>query len=369
MNNTEIIEAATVKRKINNDNYSKNDLDKILEESLFFSHTEVEDQMPILWVEEPDRKIIIASIGNISTIAGKAKAGKTFATSAITAALLTTKKIIKFNGMLPGDKKVVLYIDTEQSKRDCKKVLTRIAWMVNGNGTHPENLKYVRFRGKKPELIMELLDRAIIKYPNIGAVVIDGVKDLIYSINSEKEATDITISLMAWSENNGIHIFNILHENKADGNVRGHIGTELQNKSESVITVEKSKSEKNLFLIKPTMLRDKDFEDFAFCINNNDIPEECDYNKKVELNKSKNPEDYSEDFHIELLNMIFPTNNNCSWTELNKILIEKFNEVHGLTIGESTIRKFNDYYFTKGYIINKGNGQRVKCQLNEIYAR
>mgnify|MGYP007001916110 CR=1 FL=1 len=52
---------------------------------------------------------------------------------------------------------------------------------------------------------------------------------------------------MGWSETKGIHIFTVLHENKIDNNVRGHIGTELQNKSETVISVRKQEHEKNLF--------------------------------------------------------------------------------------------------------------------------
>jgi len=47
---------------------------------------------------------------------------------------------------------------------------------------------------------------------------------------------------MQWTDDRQIHIHTILHQNKGDENARGHIGTELNNKAETVLLVEKDKS-------------------------------------------------------------------------------------------------------------------------------
>ena len=47
---------------------------------------------------------------------------------------------------------------------------------------------------------------------------------------------------MRWSSYYELHIHTVLHLNKGDDNTRGHIGSELNNKAETVLLVEKDKS-------------------------------------------------------------------------------------------------------------------------------
>lgn len=47
---------------------------------------------------------------------------------------------------------------------------------------------------------------------------------------------------MQWTDDRQIHIHTILHQNKNDENARGHIGTELNNKAETVMQVEVDKN-------------------------------------------------------------------------------------------------------------------------------
>ena len=65
---------------------------------------------------------------------------------------------------------------------------------------------------------------------------------MVYDINSPGESTRIISKLMQWTDDRQIHIHTILHQNKGDENARGHIGTELNNKAETVLLVEKDKS-------------------------------------------------------------------------------------------------------------------------------
>ena len=61
-------------------------------------------------------------------------------------------------------------------------------------------------------------------------MVIDGIRDLVYDINSPSEATCVISKLMQWTDEYQIHLHTILHQNKSDENARGHIGTEINNK-------------------------------------------------------------------------------------------------------------------------------------------
>ena len=70
--------------------------------------------------------VTVATIGNFSASTGKPKSKKTFNVSAIVASALSGKEILKYKADLPACKNRILYIDTEQSKCHCHKVLHRI---------------------------------------------------------------------------------------------------------------------------------------------------------------------------------------------------------------------------------------------------
>lgn len=347
---------------------SQDQLKTIFEKSLFYTETEVEEQAPCLWVQEPEFKSTVASFGNISTIVGKPKAGKTFIITTIASALLKNEKYLMFTGSLPEGKNKVLFIDTEQSKRDCKKVSERLSLMTGTPGKHPENLIYLRLRGNEPQIILQVVEYAISSIPGIGAVIIDGIKDLVYSINDEREATMISSKLLNWSETKGIHIITVIHQNKgADNNTRGHIGTELENKSETVISVEKDQKDKGLIIVNAKLMRNKEFEPFAFRINNDGLPELSEYGVSVTKSNSKCPSDYSDKFHLEVCQKIFPENNNCSKNELNFILRDELKK-YDIDISDKPAREFIDYYIDKGIILNKTGGTKGKYVLNEKYS-
>lgn len=70
--------------------------------------------------------ITIATLGNFSASVGKPKSKKTFNITAIVASALSGKNVLRYNAHLPEGKHKVLYVDTEQSKCHCHKVLERI---------------------------------------------------------------------------------------------------------------------------------------------------------------------------------------------------------------------------------------------------
>ncbi|MBL3940590.1 mobilization protein, partial [Bacteroides thetaiotaomicron] len=55
-----------------------------------------------------------------------AKSKKTFNISAIVAAALKNDEVLHYSAYLPDNKRKILYVDTEQSKYHCHKVMERI---------------------------------------------------------------------------------------------------------------------------------------------------------------------------------------------------------------------------------------------------
>ena len=98
----------------------------------------------------------------------------------------------------------------------------------------------------------------------------------MYDINSPSESTDLINLLMRWSSGYNLHIHTVLHLNKGDDNTRGHIGTELNNKAETVLQITKSTQDGNISEVKAAHIRDRDFEPFAFRINDSALPEVVD---------------------------------------------------------------------------------------------
>ena len=220
---------------------------------------------------------VIGTLGNFSASIGKAKSKKTFNVSAIVAAALKNGTVLRYVAELPEEKRKILYVDTEQSPYHCLKVMKRILRMAGlPDDRDNEHLEFLALRKYTPEQRIRIVEQAIYNTPDIGLVIIDGIRDMVYDINSPGESTRIISKLMQWTDDRQIHIHTILHQNKGDENARGHIGTELNNKAETVLQITKSTQDGNISEVKAMHIRDREFDPFAFRINDNALPEAVD---------------------------------------------------------------------------------------------
>jgi hypothetical protein len=67
-----------------------------------------------------------------------------------------------------------------------------------------------------------------------------------------------------------------LHQNKGNGFARGHLGSELVNKAETVYTIEKETESSEVSVVSFTETRGKTPSPFAFQINEDGLPEILD---------------------------------------------------------------------------------------------
>ena len=86
-------------------------------------------------------------------------------------------------------------------------------------------------REYSPSVRIEVIDYALRQQKGYGLVIIDGIRDLMLDINNAGESVEVINRMMEWSSRYDLHIHCVLHLNKGDNNVRGHIGTEMSNKA------------------------------------------------------------------------------------------------------------------------------------------
>ena len=309
----------------------KEDIIRLWEEKQLRITDEIQTAPEVLYANGS----VIGTLGSFSASTGKAKSKKTFNVAAIVGASLVNGKVLGYTAEFPDDKRTILYFDTEQSPYHCQKVMERALRLAKlPTDIHPERLKFAALRQLTPTLRLEVIEQAIISTPEVGLVVIDGVRDLMYDINCAKESTDLIGKLMEWTDDRQIHIHTILHQNKGDENARGHIGTELNNKAETVLLVEKDKSNGDISNVSAMHIRAMDFEPFAFRINDSALPELIE-GYKPEAKKPGRPEEekfdpyrhITEQQHRIALEAVFGLKEEYGYKELEDALIKSYTSI------------------------------------------
>ena len=223
----------------------------------------------IIWIDNST----IATLGNFSASTGKAKSKKTFNVSALVAASLAGKQVLNYRAHLPEGKQRILYVDTEQSRFHCHNVLERILRLAGlPTTTDNENLDFICLREYTPAVRIEVIDYALRQNKGYGLVIIDGIRDLMLDINSTSESVEVINKMMEWSSKYDLHIHCVLHLNKGDNNVRGHIGTEMSNKAETVLVITKSAENPVISEVHALHIREKEFKPFAFSVDDEGLP-------------------------------------------------------------------------------------------------
>lgn len=298
---------------LNKDNFSDKELESYLSKGEIKATDKITIPPKILFVGD----CTIATFGNFSASTGKAKSKKTFNISAMVAAVTNTT-VLNYRADLPEGKRKILYFDTEQSKFHCHNVLERI-YKLSGLSLQKDDcrLLFWGLREYTPKLRIALIDYALRKHDEVGLVIIDGLRDLMYDINNGKEATDVMTVLMAWTSVYELHIHTVLHLNKNDNNPRGHIGTELENKAETVLVISKNTQNNSISEVRPMHMRDKEFSTFAFHIDDNKLPVlDSGFSVTVVKRKEKALVGLEKEIHQEILGKVLEEQTLSKYNEL-----------------------------------------------------
>lgn len=204
---------------------------------------------------------LICSEGNISAVVGEAKSKKTFLCTAIVGSMLELQGSQQFG----IERKFcrVLWIDTEQSREHIQKVLFRINLLSRQplDSSLPHILTQT-LREESPKDRLQLM-RYAIEYHKPKLVVIDGVSDLLTNTNNLEESEALVSELLTLSTAYSCHIMCVLHTNPNSDKARGHLGSTLMRKAETVLFVHRVD---DISLVEPQYCRNMPFERFAFCV-------------------------------------------------------------------------------------------------------
>ena len=257
--------------------YKRSPLEEMIEERLTPYIVDMSKPMPDI---EPLISIngsCVCSRGNISAICGEAKSKKTFLTSALVASAMAMPlpKLDNFKTVYKNPLISVLWVDTEQGEQHVRRVVKRITEMTGGSllGQSAEpRLTTLALRELSPHERKNMLYDAM-RLGVYDIVVIDGVADLQNNTNDLAESDALVAELMALSTKTHTHIVCVLHTNPGSDKARGHLGSSLQRKAESVLFVHRAD---DCSIVEPQFCRNESFERFAFRVSEEGIPQLCD---------------------------------------------------------------------------------------------
>lgn len=211
-------------------------------ESLSFSLTKPKE-MPKPVVSTPARDII-SSAGNITTIAGQVKSGKTALNAAILAGATAPQgSIIDTLGLViqaNSNYKAVLHYDSEQSEYNHFK-------FFKGVYERTGRSKDVDFFGSWNIRKYDVKNRIVFieqsansyaqKHGGVFIIIIDGIADLMNNPNDYEESNIIIDRVEKLAIRYNCPVVTVLHFNPGSDKERGHLGSQLQRKSESVLSI------------------------------------------------------------------------------------------------------------------------------------
>ena len=188
----------------------------------------------------------VCTPGNLTVITGQAKAGKSALVGAILSSLLDNQQHLAIGTPPNNDAFGVIHFDTEQSKYDhyqlIVKAMKRASVSDFPNWIRSYSLADLPTIKRRQHLAADMA-AARREHNGIQFVIIDGVADLIHDPNDSKEAFGLIEELHRLAIRYDTSIIGILHLNPgSDFKTRGHLGSQLERKAESVIALEKEKS-------------------------------------------------------------------------------------------------------------------------------
>jgi hypothetical protein len=279
---------------------------------------------------------------NISCITGKAKVGKTFLMTLLNMIVLHKGDFQNvISSYLPKGKDKIIYIDTEQSDYHILLILKRIKDVVKENKI--ENLLMFNFDALDTEQRKDYTRELIYETKDCGLVVIDGIADLIYDTNDIRESSLMVSELRKWSVENDLHICNVIHQNPSQSDkMRGHLGTILTNKSETVIQISSSKENESVKLVETLATRNKKPDNWSFEIIEGvpTIMNECYSEPKSGRPKTKQLNDIER---YSLLLSIYSDSDKIHGIS-TVVLLEKLKESHIKTFGNIGVNALDSLF-------------------------
>jgi hypothetical protein len=195
---------------------------------------------PVLHVATAGKAYRVAAFGQMGVFVGHEKSGKSYVLECLAASAIGSRReCLNFSLNLRGRK--MIWFDNEQSGYfygwNQKRVHT-----LAGLSTNAPNYEAYHLRKFSKQERMAAIRHKIYNTPGLGVVVLDGFVDLVRDYNNLELCQEYVDTLLQWSDELNILLLGVLHINKGDGKVRGHLGSELKNKCDFIVNVAKDEN-------------------------------------------------------------------------------------------------------------------------------
>lgn len=215
---------------------------RLLHKHTFSELNKVIKPVPVLNIDGHN----VLSFGNIMVLAGKVKTGKSAVLYSILAGALSEKEsdmdTLGINIVPNTDKKAVIHFDTEQSEYDwhtrLMSSLERAKIERKPNFFNSYHILEFTF-SERIKHIEDIIEFNFREHNGIHLVMIDGVADLIKSVNDEERSNEIVDLFHRLSVEYKCPVILVVHLNPDGNKTRGHLGSQLDRKAESVINIER----------------------------------------------------------------------------------------------------------------------------------
>lgn len=230
------------------------------------------------------------TLQNFSQVIGLPKSRKSWFSQMIAGIFVGAQNGKQYDTKLTAPKlkntSSVLLVDTEQGNYRAAKMqntITQIAGIDQPITSQYITTLSLRKFGSDISLIATIT-QIIRQRPKL--VIIDGIADLVTDPNDPKQSAIIYQFLLQASARYDCHIMVVIHANQSALNKdkaepisrgRGHLGGDLERKSEANIWIEKPESNSNFTNVFFSSTRDITPDNFAFTIDGAGLPHPCDF--------------------------------------------------------------------------------------------
>jgi hypothetical protein len=182
----------------------------------------------------------------------------------------------------------------------------------------------------------------------------------------------INTKLLNWTHEYNAHIITIIHQNKGDGHARGHVGTELTNKAELVLSITKDADDEKRSEVKINDGRSAyDIPDFSILINEQGFAEIEGITTKKKTNESTSKirlNDINDKTWGEILPRVFKDDTGLKYSDLVSSLKVDLETEFGVAVGDNRIKDIITLLQKKNLIHKRGkdNSKDSKYYLGSL---
>src|SRR5579883_2092247 len=188
----------------------------------------------------------ISTPGNLTTISAEAKSGKSAAMAAMMSSVMvpsddTTRDTLGFWSSNPGGL-ALLHFDSEQSPDDhcllIRRTLNRAGfekpptWFYSYYLTGLSAVESWKF-------VKDATVKATQECGGVHSILIDGSADLVIDVNDSAQSNAFVAELHGLAIIHDCPVINVIHLNPGGTKTRGHLGSQLERKSETNLRLEK----------------------------------------------------------------------------------------------------------------------------------